>query len=63
MVELPSSVLGRYRYWSLYNSPYDAHNQGCAIDLYPDGQTALSPVAGRVVETRTVHALPKPYAA
>lgn len=63
MVELPASVLSQYRYWSLYNSPYTAHDSGCAIDLYPSGARAPSPVAGRVVETRTVQAPPKPYAA
>ncbi|SEW21181.1 hypothetical protein [Natrinema salifodinae] len=67
-VTLPESVLARYERFSLYNSPYPAHDGGCAIDLYPgtlvDGRTtaAPSPVAGTVRETRTVRAPPKPYA-
>ncbi|SEQ95711.1 hypothetical protein [Natrinema salaciae] len=67
-VTLPESVLAQYERFSLYNSPYPAHDGGCAIDLYPgtlaDGRTtaAPSPVAGTVRETRTVRAPPKPYA-
>ncbi|WP_049907774.1 hypothetical protein [Natrinema pallidum] len=67
-VTLPEAVLARYERFSLYNSPYPAHDGGCAIDLYPgtlaDGRTtaAPSPVAGTVRETRTVRAPPKPYA-
>jgi len=56
-------VVRRYRRFSLYNSPYPAHDRGCAIDLYPADNRGLSPVAGEVVETRTVRAPPKPYAA
>jgi len=64
-VTLPAEVLSRYRRLSLYNSPFDAHDRGCAIDLYPpaDETVAPSPVAGEVVDTRTVRAPPKPYAA
>ena len=62
-VRLPSSVVREYRRFSLYNSPYSAHDRGCAIDLYPAGNRGLSPVAGEVQETRTVRAPPKPYAA
>ena len=73
-VTLPADVLGRYRRFTLYNSPYAAHDHGCAVDLYPgdathpdpeDGDSVLapSPVAGEVVETRTVTAPSKPYAA
>jgi len=64
-VTLPERILSRYRRFSLYNSPFDAHDRGCAIDLYPDaGETvAPSPVAGEVVDVRTVRAPPKPYAA
>ncbi|QLK25085.1 hypothetical protein HYG81_13355 [Natrinema zhouii] len=67
-VTLPETVLARYDRFSLYNSPYPAHDGGCAIDLYPgtltDGRTtaAPSPVAGTVREMRTVRAPPKPYA-
>ncbi len=62
MVTLPGSVVRRYDRFSLYNSPYPAHDAGCAIDLYPGGQTAPSPVAGEVLATRTVRCPPKPYA-
>lgn len=62
-VTLGADVLGRYPRFSLYNSPYTAHDRGCALDLYPDGDgTAPSPVAGTVRDTRTVDAPPKPYA-
>ncbi|AEH36389.1 hypothetical protein [Halopiger xanaduensis] len=67
-VTLPESLLSQYARFSLYNSPYPAHDAGCAIDLYPgtlrDGRTtaAPSPLAGVVRETRTVRAPPKPYA-
>lgn len=64
MVVLDGSVLHRFRAFSLYNSPYPAHAEGDAIDLYPeDAAPAPSPVAGEVVGTRTVRAPPKPYAA
>lgn len=63
MVRLPSSVIRNYRRFSLYNSPYPAHDRGCAIDLYPAGELGLSPVAGTVLETRTVRAPPNPEAA
>ncbi|WP_222920153.1 hypothetical protein [Natrinema sp. SYSU A 869] len=67
-VMLSEAVLARYERFSLYNSPYPAHDGGCAIDLYPgtliNGRTtaAPSPVAGTVRETRTVRAPPKSYA-
>ncbi len=67
-VTLPEAALAQYERFSLYNSPYPAHDGGCAIDLYPgtlvDGRTtaAPSPVAGTVRETRRVRAPPKPYA-
>jgi len=63
MVVLSDAVVGRYERFSLYNSPYPAHDAGCAIDLYPGGEGALSPVAGEVIETRSVRCPPKPYAA
>ncbi|WP_255192851.1 hypothetical protein [Natronobeatus ordinarius] len=67
-VTLGDELLDRYARFTLYNSPYPAHDEGCAIDLYPgtgrDGRTtaAPSPVSGTVLETRTVRAPPKPYA-
>jgi hypothetical protein len=48
--------------FSLYNSPYAAHGEGRAVDLYPELGAAPSPVAGEVLETRSVDAPPKPYA-
>ena len=60
-VSLDSDVLFQYPQFSLYNSPYVAHDDGCAIDLYPDTELAPSPVAGEVRETRTVTAPSKPY--
>jgi hypothetical protein len=62
-VTVPESTLRRYYRFSLYNSPFDAHGEGCAIDLYPEGGRAPSPVAGDVIDTKTVQAPPKPYAA
>ena len=67
-VTLPESVLERYPRLSLYNSPYVAHDAGCAIDLYPEvgperATSAPSPVSGSVLDTRSVRAPPKPYAA
>jgi hypothetical protein len=67
-VTIGTEALFQYRRFSLYNSPFVAHDRGCAIDLYPGDErtsvgTAPSPVAGDVVDTRTVDAPPKPYAA
>lgn len=62
-VTVPADVLRRYYRFSLYNSPFAAHDEGCAIDLYPEGARAPSPVAGEVLDTKTVRAPPKPYAA
>lgn len=62
MVTLPGPVVRRYDRVSLYNSPYPAHDAGCAIDLYPRRETAPSPVTGEVLATRSVRCPPKPYA-
>ncbi|MDZ7746461.1 MAG: hypothetical protein U5K28_08075 [Halobacteriales archaeon] len=64
MVTLPASVLARYERFSRYNSPYPAHDRGCAIDLYPgeNGGSAPSPVAGEIIDTRAVRCPPQPYA-
>ncbi|MFB6171264.1 MAG: hypothetical protein ABEJ23_01940 [Haloarculaceae archaeon] len=62
-VSLAPEALAPYPRFSLYNSPYPAHDRGCAIDLYPDADVAPSPVAGEVLDTRTTRAPPKPYAA
>jgi hypothetical protein len=62
MVTLSGDVVGRYERFSLYNSPYPAHDRGRAVDLYPGTGVAHSPVGGEVLETRTVHCPSKPYA-
>ncbi|WP_255198270.1 hypothetical protein [Halorarius litoreus] len=64
MVSLPGDVVERYERFSLYNSPYPAHDHGCAVDLYPgeNGGPAPSPVAGEVLDTRTVQCPPQSYA-
>jgi len=62
-VHVPASTLRAYGRFSLYNSPYPAHDAGSAIDLYPQDDVGRSPVAGVVRETRTVRAPGKPYAA
>ncbi len=62
MVTLAASVIETYERFSLYNSPYPAHDRGCAVDLYPGCDDARSPVAGDVIETRTVRCPPKSYA-
>jgi len=70
VVILPADVLSRYPRFSLYNSPYPAHDAGCAVDLYPDdrsddgrSRSAPAPVAGEVLDVRTVRAPSRPYAA
>jgi hypothetical protein len=62
-VTLSAEVLWQYRRFTRYNSPYAAHDEGRAIDLYPEPGTAPSPVAGEVRDVRYVDAPPKPYAA
>ena len=62
-VTLSADVLTRYYRFSLYNSPFVAHDEGRAIDLYPEGGVVPSPVAGEVVETKQVRGPPRPYAA
>ncbi|WP_331235111.1 hypothetical protein [Natronorarus salvus] len=62
MIELGGALLSHFERLSLYNSPYPAHDQGCAIDLYPGTEAAPSPVSGTVLDTRSVRAPPKPYA-
>jgi hypothetical protein len=63
MVTLSGDVLRRYPRVSRYNSPYPAHDAGCAVDLYPRDDRSFSPVAGEVVETHTVRCPEQPYAA
>ena len=61
VVTLDAAVLGQYAAFSRFNSPYPAHDEGRAIDLYP-AEGAPSPVAGEVVATRTTRAPDRPYA-
>jgi len=56
-------VLDRYRRFSLFNSPYPAHADGRAVDLYPASDVGVSPVSGVVAATRTVGCPDRPYAA
>ena len=63
IVTLPADVLHRYQRFSRFNSPYPAHDDGCAIDLYPASEWGISPVAGVVRDTRTVGCPNRPYAA
>lgn len=65
MVTLAGDVVRRYDRFSLYNSPYPAHDRGCAVDLYPGngrGAVAPSPVAGELLETRRVRVPDRHYA-
>ncbi len=62
MVLVPTVVIEQYDAFTCYNSPYVAHDDGRAIDLYPAGSTAPSPVNGEVIDMHTVRAPPKPYA-
>lgn len=61
-VVVDESVLRSYDRFSLFNSPYPAHDRGCAIDLYPESNVARSPVAGTVTETLSVSCPDRPYA-
>lgn len=61
-VSLPPTVLARYRRFSSYNSPYPAHDRGHGIDLYPETNVGVSPVAGEVLDTRTVQCPDRSYA-
>ncbi|WP_435118552.1 hypothetical protein [Halolamina sp. C58] len=61
-VPLPEALLARYARFSCYNSPYPAHDRGCAVDLYPDDGTAPAPLPGEVIDTRTVACPDRPYA-
>jgi len=62
-VTLPPKSLDGYRRFSRFNSPYPAHDDGCAVDLYPADGRGVSPVSGVVSETRTVGCPDRPYAA
>lgn len=62
-VTLPGHVVRQYERFSRFNSPYPAHDAGCAVDLYPATNEGLSPVTGVVRETRTVGCPDRRYAA
>lgn len=62
VVRLPADSLEPYCRFSRYNSPYPAHTEGCAIDLYPAGEDGIAPVDGVVRETRTVGCPNRSYA-
>ncbi len=63
MVTLGADVLSGFPRFTLYNSPYIAHREGRAIDLYPGTEMAPSPVAGEVRLTETMGCPNRPYAA
>lgn len=63
MVTLGADAFSRFPRFTLYNSPYIAHREGRAIDLYPGTETAPSPVAGTVQLTETMACPSRPYAA
>lgn len=58
MVRVSAAELEPFERFSLYNSPYPAHDSGRAIDLYPEARAvaAPSPVAGTVVATYQMRA-------
>ena len=61
-ITIPADVLYLYDLFTRYNSPYTAHERGCAVDLYPPGDIAPSPVGGEVIDIKTVQGPSKPYA-
>jgi len=65
-VRLPERALEPFVRFSLYNSPYPAHDRGCAVDLYRDpdreDDVAPSPVAGEVLGTHERRVPQKAYA-
>lgn len=63
MVTLGAPALDPFPRLARYNSPYTAHREGRAIDLYPGTDRAPSPVTGTVVQTRTMSAPSRSYAA
>ncbi len=67
-VTLDPAVFDPFVRYSLYNSPYPAHDGGCAVDLYRDpdrpagDEDAPSPVAGEVLEIQSRRVPTKSYA-
>lgn len=62
MIELPSASLRQFEAFTCYNSPYVAHEDASAIDLYPGTVQAPSPVSGEVIAINRVRAPWQPYA-
>jgi hypothetical protein len=67
-VRLPAASVQQYERFTLYDSPYPAHDRGHAIDLYPPGTghdpgPAPAPVAGTVRAVREVAPPSRPWAA
>lgn len=63
MVTLSAAALAPFPRVARYNSPYTAHRDGRAVDLYPGTDRAPSPVAGTVLRTERMRAPSRPYAA
>ncbi|MGM0606034.1 MAG: hypothetical protein ACQETB_10255 [Halobacteriota archaeon] len=61
-VAIDRALVDRYDRFSLYNSPYPAHDRGNAIDLYPGTETALAPLSGTVIDTVSVRCPNRSYA-
>jgi hypothetical protein len=65
-VTLDPAVFDPFVRYSLYNSPYPAHDRGRAVDLYRDpardDEDAPSPVAGEVLEVQSRRVPSKTYA-
>jgi hypothetical protein len=67
-VRLPAASVHQYERFTLYDSPYPAHDRGHAVDLYPPGTghepgPAPAPVAGTVRAVREVAPPSRPWAA
>ncbi len=63
MLTIPNAALDQFELVTRFNSPYVAHDRGRAVDLYPPAGRAPSPVAGTVLDRRTVETPSRPYAA
>lgn len=61
MIEVSASSLEPFDAFTCFNSPYVAHDDARAIDLYPDDRVAPSPVAGEVVAVERVKAPWQPH--
>jgi hypothetical protein len=65
-VALDPAVFDPFVRYSLYNSPYPAHDEGCAADLYRDpdrtNEDAPSPVPGEVLDVQSRRVPDRAYA-